>query len=87
MGTISPNKVGLALGALIGGWHVVWAFLVAVGWAQWVLNFVLWMHFLKLPYTVEPFSPGVSGILVLVTATVGYAFGYIFGVLWNWIHR
>jgi hypothetical protein len=87
MGTISPNKVGLALGALIGGWHVLWALLVAFGWAQWVLNFVLWIHFLKLPYTVGPFSAGIAGVLVLVTASVGYVFGYVFGVLWNWIHR
>lgn len=87
MGTVSPNKVGLALGALIGGWHVAWALLVAVGWGQSVLNFVFWMHFLKPPYTVGPFSPGIAAILVLVTAAVGYVFGYIFGVLWNWIHR
>ena len=87
MGTVSPNKIGLALGALIGGWHVGWALLVAVGWAQWVLNFVFWMHFLKPPYTVGPFSAGIAVILILVTATVGYVFGYIFGVLWNWIHR
>ena len=87
MGTISPNKVGLALGALIGGWHVVWALLVAAGWAQWVLNFAFWMHFLKPPYTVGPFSAAIAAILVVVTAAVGYVFGYIFGVLWNWIHR
>jgi hypothetical protein len=87
MGKVNPNKVGMALGALIGGWHLVWALLVAVGWAQWVMNFIFWMHFLKPPYTVGPFSAGIAVILILVTATVGYVFGYIFGVLWNWIHR
>jgi hypothetical protein len=87
MDTINPNKVGLALGVLIGGWHFAWALLVAVGWAQWVLNFIFWIHFLKPPYTVVPFSAGVAAILILVTAAVGYTFGYIFGVLWNWIHR
>jgi hypothetical protein len=87
MGKVNPNKVGMALGALIGGWHLVWALLVAVGWAQWVMNFIFWMHFLKPPYTVGPFSAGIAVILILVTATVGYVFGYIFGVLWNWVHR
>jgi hypothetical protein len=24
------NKVGLVIGALIGGWHVVWSFLVLI---------------------------------------------------------
>ena len=87
MGTVNPNKTGLVLGALAGGWHIVWATLVAVGWAQALLNFVLWMHFLSLPYVVQPFRLGVAVILIVVTATFGFGVGYILGVLWNWIHR
>jgi hypothetical protein len=26
----NPNKVGLVIGALIGGWHLVWSILVLV---------------------------------------------------------
>jgi hypothetical protein len=87
MGSVNPNKAGLVLGSLIGGWHVLWALLVAVGWAQWVINFVFWMHFLKPPYVVGAFHPGVALILVLVTTSIGYVMGYILGLLWNWIHR
>lgn len=87
MGTVNPNKTGLVLGALIGGWHFVWAVLVAAGWAQALLNFVFWIHFLAPPYVVKPFHPGVALILIVVTAAIGYAMGYILGVLWNWIHR
>jgi hypothetical protein len=87
MGTVNPNKAGLVLGALIGGWHFLWAILVAAGWAQVLLNFVFWIHFLKPPYTVVPFSAGIALILIVVTAIFGYAMGYVLGVLWNWIHR
>jgi hypothetical protein len=87
VGTVNPNKAGLVLGALIGGWHVLWALVVAAGWAQAVLNFVFWMHFLKPPYTVGAFSAGIALIFILVTTAFGYAMGYVLGVLWNWIHR
>ena len=87
MGSVNPNKAGLVLGSLIGGWHVLWALLVAVGWAQWVIDFIFWVHFLKAPWAVEAFRPGVALILILVTTTIGYVMGYILGALWNWIHR
>ncbi len=87
MGTVNPNKAGLVLGTLLGGWHFLWAVLVAAGWAQAVLNFVFWMHFIKPPYTVGPFSAGIALVLILVTSVIGYAAGYILGVLWNAIHK
>jgi hypothetical protein len=87
MGTVNPNKAGLVLAALLGGWHFLWAMLVALGWAQTVLNFVFWIHFIKPPYTVGPFSAGIALLLILVTATIGYIAGYLLGVLWNAIHK
>jgi hypothetical protein len=87
MGTITPHRAGLVLATLLGGWHLLWALLVAVGWAQAVLNFVFWIHFLNSPYTVVPFHAGIAVILILVTATLGYVIGYVLAVLWNWIHR
>ena len=87
MKTINPNKVGLVLGTLLGGWHVLWALLVALGWAQAVIDFVFWLHFLRPVYVVGPFNPGIALILIAITAAIGYAFGYLFGALWNWVHR
>ena len=87
MGTVNPNRAGLVLGTLMGGWHLVWAILVALGWAQAVINFVFWMHFITPIYVIKPFQAGVAAILIVVMAALGYLMGYILGVLWNWIHR
>ena len=87
MGTVNPNRAGLVLGALIGGWHFLWAILVAAGWAQAVINFVFWIHFLSPAWIVGQFNAGIALLLVLVTTALGYAGGYMLAVLWNWIHR
>ena len=87
MGAVSPHKAGLVLGALYSGWHFLWAVLVAFGWAQSVINFVFWIHFIKPIYVIGPFNAGVALMLIVVTGAIGYAFGYILGALWNWIHR
>ena len=44
---ISPNKVGLVLGALIGGWHLVWALLVLINWTQLLFDFIFRTHMIK----------------------------------------
>ena len=87
MGAINPNRAGLVLGALLGSWHLTWAVLVAVGFAQPLIDFLFWIHFIKPVYAVEPFEIGRAVILVLVTACIGYVVGLAFALLWNRLHR
>lgn len=87
MGKINPNKAGLVLGIIIGGWHLFWSILVLMGWAQAVIDFILWLHFIRPIYVVEPFSAGRAHFLVGLTAFVGYAAGWFFGILWNRMQR
>jgi hypothetical protein len=36
----NPHKVGLVIGAPIGGWHLVWSPLVLLGWAQPFIDYI-----------------------------------------------
>ena len=86
MGPISPNKAGLVFGSLAGAWHLLWSVLVLVGWAQSVIDFIFWIHFIKPVYVIGPFNAGIALILVITTAAIGYGIGLVAGVLWNGIH-
>lgn len=84
---INANKAGGVLAALMGGWHLMWALLVAVGWAQPVINFIFWLHFIKPIYAIAPFEVGTALLLIAITTVLGYAFGFVFGVIWNKLHK
>lgn len=83
---INPVKAALSVGAFVGGWHLVWSILVALGWAQGLVNFVLWIHMVSLPYVVKEFDFSIAIMLIAVTAVVGGVFGYIFARIWNYMH-
>jgi len=61
--------------------------LVAAGWAQPVIDFVFWMHFIKPVYVIQPFNLGTATVLVVVTVVIGFVVGSVFAVLWNWFHK
>lgn len=84
---INPAKTGLAMGGLLGGLHVIWSILVALGWAQALATFSLWAHMVSLPFVVGAFDPSAAVTVIVVAAIVGYAIGYAFASIWNRVHR
>jgi len=83
----NPNKVGLVFGAIMGGWHCVWALLVFLGVAQKIYDFILWAHMIHLPIIIGPFDPKAALTLVVLTTAIGYVFGYIAAWVWNRVYR
>jgi hypothetical protein len=87
MSHLNPAKVGVTLGILFGGWHLVWSLLIAFGWAQPLLDFVFWAHMLSQPYVVQPFDFTTAIVLIIITTGIGYAVGYCFATISNRAHR
>jgi hypothetical protein len=83
----NPNKVGLVVGALTGGWHLLWSLLVLLGWAQPIIDFIFWAHMIKPIYFVKAFDPVAAITLIVITAVIGYIFGFLGAVIWNRLHR
>jgi hypothetical protein len=83
----NPNKVGLVVGALIGGWHLLWSLLVFLRWAQPVIDFIFWAHMIQPIYVIKPFDLLAAITLILITAAIGYIFGFLGAIIWNKLHR
>jgi hypothetical protein len=84
---INSIKAGITFGALLGVSHLSWAMLVALGWAQPLMDFVFWMHFIRPVYVIQPFSLSAAVVLIIVTAVTGFVIAFVFGVIWNRLHR
>jgi hypothetical protein len=84
---VNPMKAGVTFGTLLGVWHLCWSFLVAVGWAQPLIDFVFWMHFIRPVYVVQPFSLPIAAVLIVVTFATGFILAFLFAGLWNQLHR
>lgn len=73
----------MTLAAFMGGWHLFWSVLVAMGLAQTIYDWVLWIHFLNNPFVIDAFDPTRAALLVGFTTVVGYVGGWLFALVWN----
>lgn len=84
---LSTHKTGLILGGFFGFMHLCWGFLVALGLAQPLMDFIYSIHFMNNPFIISGFSIITLLLLVIVTGVIGYIFGYVFAYIWNLIHK
>ncbi|MBI2329967.1 hypothetical protein HYU94_01100 [Candidatus Daviesbacteria bacterium] len=84
---LNPQKTGLTLGAFAGLMHTVWGILVVLGWASALQSWILDLHFLNNPFTIQSFDVVKWITLVVVTAAIGYGFGYVFAAIWNRVQK
>jgi hypothetical protein len=69
--------------SLIGGvclatLHFCWAVLVALGWAQPLMDFIFKLHMLNSPFQVQAFSFPLAFGLVAITFLIGCFYGIVF---------
>jgi len=80
---LNPIRTGLVLGVVIGLWHAAWAALVATGFAQALIDFILRLHFLRVTVVVQPFNLETAGLLVGITFLIGFVIGNVLALAWN----
>ena len=65
---------GLCLSSL----HACWAALVALGWAQVLMDIIFKLHMLNPPFQVQPFDALLALGLIGITFLIGCFYGAIF---------
>lgn len=87
MNKLNINKAGLTLGSVVGLVHALWSLLIAIDWAQPLINFNFRMHMIEPSFTVSEFNFMTAVTLVIIAFLVGYVVGSVFAFLWNRFHE
>lgn len=83
MRTIAPYKAGITLAVLFGAWHLGWVTLVALGWAQQLLDLIFQLHAIQPILVIDTFNLNNAVLLVGLMSLIGFIFGLAFALLWN----
>jgi hypothetical protein len=83
MSRTNPPSFGLVFGIFLAAWHALWSFLVWLGAAQTLIDFIFRLHMITPPYKIAAFNLGTAAALVAVTALIGYVMGWVVGFIWN----
>ena len=84
---MNKHKVGLVLGSFAALIHLGWSILIALGFADPLMDFIYKMHSLNNPFVVAPFDLTRSIELIVIAFIIAYVVGNIFAVLWNKFHK
>ncbi len=84
---LNEHKTALTLGAFAGVVHIFWSLLVAVGLAQTFIDWAHWLHFVNNPLKIRQFDIATALMLVVITSLIGYAVGFVFANVWNFLHK
>ncbi|MBI4154528.1 hypothetical protein HY498_00375 [Candidatus Woesearchaeota archaeon] len=80
---ISVKKTALTFGLTLAIIHVIWVILVAIGLAKPLVDLKFRLHFISMPFGLEPFNIVTAIGLIIFVFIVGYIIGAIFGFVWN----
>lgn len=81
---ISEKKVALLVSTFAVTAHVIWSAMVALGFAQTYVNWMLGMHFISAPtVTIGAFDIATAITLIISVAVIGYIVGWVFAFVWN----
>lgn len=86
MKEIKSEHLGFMFGSLTAFGHAVWSLLVMLGFAQELMDWIFWLHFLNNPYRIGQFEFTRAIMLVTFTFAMGYLVGWIVAYLWNMLH-
>lgn len=83
MTRIHPHRLGFTVGTFLAVWHLGWAGLVFLGWAQGLLDFVFRMHMMSQPFNITGFNLMSAVTLVVLTGVLGYVVGWLLATIMN----
>ena len=80
---LNKSRVALFFGALFGAIHLLWSLMVATGFGQVFVDWIINLHFMNMTVSILKFDFVKMLELVALTFLVGLVFGYIIAAAWN----
>ncbi len=86
---LDKNRAGLTLGIFFMLLHSLWVFMIAISaqFLQGSLDWIFNVHLLRPVLTVTQFNLGNAFLLVILTFVCGYAIGWVFTAIWNFLGK
>ena len=81
---LDEKKTALAFGLFMAIMHAVWSILVYSGSAQWLMDWIFGLHFIKPVLVITAFNAFTALTLIVFTFAIGAVFGFVFAKVWNW---